>query len=63
MAQAKTEQEYAERNKRLIAMGLKPLYSSLKEERKAVRAMNKLAREMGFGAGIDQVVKENKKSW
>lgn len=57
---ARTEEDYKERNKRLRAMGLKPLYNSLKEERKAVREMNKLAREAGYARGIDQAVQESK---
>ena len=57
---ARTEEDYKERNKRLREMGLKPPYNSLKEERKAKREMNKLAREMGYARGIDQAVQETK---
>ncbi len=57
---ARTEDDYEERNKRLREMGITPAYNSLKEERKAKREMNKLAREMGYGGGIDQATKELK---
>jgi hypothetical protein len=53
-----TEKQFQERNKRLLKMGLKPVYKSLAEKKKAVRQMNKLAKDAGYGAGIDQARRE-----
>lgn len=60
MIQIKTEQENKERHKRLVAMGIKPIYETLEDKRKAIREANKIARELGFARGIKQFAEEFK---
>ena len=54
----KTEEEYKKHTERLLKLGIKPVFKTLKEKRKQYRESNKNARSLGYPRGYKQMLEE-----